>query len=71
MSPRPRKPRTTALPFGGPQARQQGSHHSMFELKEGVRGWFRVRNDGVVISIWVEQPDGSRRLFLPAKGPIE
>ena len=39
----------------------------MFELVEGVRGWFRVSNEGVVKSIWVEQPDGSRRLFLPYK----
>jgi len=39
----------------------------MFELVEGVRGWFRVSNEGVVKSIWVEQPDGSRRLFTPYK----
>jgi cell envelope opacity-associated protein A len=45
----------------------RGTHHSMFELKEGVRGWFRVSNEGVVASIWVEQPDGSRRLFIPYK----
>jgi hypothetical protein len=44
-----------------------GTHHRMFELVEGVRGWFRVSNEGVVKSIWVEQPDGSRRLFIPYK----
>jgi len=39
----------------------QGTHHRMFELVEGVRGWFRVSNEGVVKSIWVEQP------FIPFK----
>ena len=45
----------------------KGTHHRMFELVEGVRGWFRVSIEGVVKSIWVEQPDGSRRLFIPYK----
>jgi hypothetical protein len=58
----------------------QETNHQMFELIEGVafsfnslhkpfngRGWFRVSNEGVVKSIWVEQPDGSRRLFVPYK----
>jgi len=46
-----------------------GTHHRMFELDEGVRGWFRVSNEGVVKSIWVEQPNGSRRLFIPYVPP--
>ena len=50
-----------------PKHESKGTHHSMFELNEGVRGWFRISNEGVVKSIWVEQPDGSRRLFIPYK----
>ncbi len=49
----------------------KGTHHKMFDISTkdwcGPRGWFRVSNEGVVKSIWVEQPDGSRRLFIPYK----
>ena len=57
-----------------PKHESKGTHHRMFEIDEGVKGWFRVSNDGVVKSIWVEQPDGSRRLFIPynaSSHPIE
>jgi len=46
------------------------SHHKKIVIDGIEYGYFRITNDGVVLSIWIKQPLGEGQLFIP-ENPIE
>jgi len=46
------------------------SHHKKIVIDGVEYGHVRITNDGVVLSIWINQPWGDGQLFIP-ENPIE
>jgi len=46
------------------------SHHKKIVIDGIEYGHFRITNDGIVISIWINQPWGDGQLFI-AENPVE
>jgi len=46
------------------------SHHIPIEIHGRKYGHFRITNDGIVLSIWINQPFGEGQLFI-AENPID
>lgn len=46
------------------------SHHKKIIIDDVEYGYFRITNEGIVLSIWINQPWGEGQLFI-AENPID